>query len=102
MSSAWGASPRALWILVSVVRIYRSRRRSSSLDCLTSAQTQILAITACNDLHTDRTLTHEPRGHRQYPQTQRRRLSQQKLQIPHPSHTHGALQIESVRKGQLG
>src|SRR5215510_7992289 len=36
---------------VSVARIYGSGRRSSSLDCLTSAQTQILAITVCNDLH---------------------------------------------------
>jgi hypothetical protein len=29
---------------MSVARIYGSGRRSSSLDCLTSAQTQILAI----------------------------------------------------------
>src|SRR5215510_14398402 len=102
MSSAWGASPRALWILVSVVRIYRSKRRSSSLDCLTSAQTQILAITTCNDLHADRSLAHEPRGDRQCRQTQRRGRSQQKLRIPHPLNRCVALQIESVRKGQLG
>jgi hypothetical protein len=47
---------------VSVARIYGSGRRSSSLDCLTSAQTQILPIAAGNDLHTHRSLTYEPRG----------------------------------------
>src|SRR5260221_496855 len=84
--------------LVSVARIYGSGRRSSSLDCFTSAQTQILAIAVCNDLHAHRTLTHEPRGDRQYRQTQRRGRSQQKLRIPHSLKRCVALQIESVRK----
>ena len=70
--------------------------------CLTSAQTQILPIAAGNDLHAHRSLTYEPRGDRQCRQTQHRGRSQQKLRIPHPLNRCVALQIESVRKGQLG
>src|SRR5215467_7938956 len=87
---------------LSVARIDGSGRRSSSLDCLTSGQTQVLSIAVCNDLYPDRSLTHEPCGDRQCRQTQRRGRAQQKLRIPHPFNRSVALQIETVRKGQLG
>src|SRR4029077_6306926 len=87
---------------VSIARIYGSGRRSSSLDCLTSPQTQILAIAACNHFYADPRLTHEPRGDSQCRQTQRRGRSQQKLRLPYPLKRSVVLQIESVRKWQLG